>query len=411
MVTAARPLIAAVDDARSAPRWREPLALIQAQAKLLLEQPLSPSQRRTVIEIVRCAEGLARDLVPLEPSPDGATATAEADRVADAASRAGSTEPREPAAGDHARATDAQVPEMATPKVVSNGRLLLADDDPEMLELLSEILAGRYELTLARDGAEAVAALAKQNFNLAIVDLNLPVLDGFGVAEAMRVSDHPPPPFIFLSAQTSPQVKVRGLELGASDYVTKPFDPDELTARIARIIAAVERESTLRADAMTDSMTGLSNYRSFSESLAREVERSRRYAQPLSLVSVDLDHLKAINDEHGHDVGSEAIVLLATVLKKAVRSFEMVARIGGDEFALLLPNTDAREALALAERLREQLLEHPLRGSILTASIGVASRDAHINLDGPGLVKASDEALYRAKRAGRNRAELAQQQS
>src|SRR5262249_40933391 len=149
--------------------------------------------------------------------------------------------------------------------------------------------------------------------------------------------------------------KVRALSLGAADYVTKPFDPDELMARIARIVASVIREASLRADALTDPLTGLANYRSLTQSIDRELERSRRYGEPLSLLTLDLDRLKAINDAFGHDAGNDAIRLLAEVLKGAVRRFEVVARQGGDEFAVLLPNTDSVEATKLAERLRAEI--------------------------------------------------------
>jgi diguanylate cyclase (GGDEF)-like protein len=284
--------------------------------------------------------------------------------------------------------------------------VLIADDDVEIREILAELLGGRYRLTFARDGGEALAALQAQPFHLAIVDLHLPVLDGFALAEAIGASgQREPPAFMFLSAQSSPQTKVRALSLGAADYVTKPFDPDELVARIARIVASVTREASLRADALTDPLTSLANYRSLSQGLAREIERSRRYKQPLSLITLDLDHLKAINDAHGHDAGNEALQLVAHVLKSAVRSFELVARQGGDEFSVLLPNTAGSDAKVLAERLRGEISAQSVRGEKLSASIGVASREESIDLDAEGLVKASDEALYRAKRAGRDRVE------
>ena len=234
-------------------------------------------------------------------------------------------------------------------------------------------------MTFARDGGEALAALRSQPFHLAIVDLHLPVLDGFALAEAIRASgDQEPPAFMFLSAQSSPQTKVRALSLGAADYVTKPFDPDELVARIARIVASYTREASLRADALTDPLTGLANYRSLSQGLAREIERSRRYRQPLSLLTLDLDHLKAINDGHGHDAGNDAIQLVAHVLKSAVRSFELVARQGGDEFSVLLPNTGSADALLLAERLRGEIAAQTVRGERLSASIGLASRERRL---------------------------------
>jgi diguanylate cyclase (GGDEF)-like protein len=177
-------------------------------------------------------------------------------------------------------------------------------------------------------------------------------------------------------------------------------------ARIARILTAVTREAILRADAMTDPMTGLANYRSFSQSLERELERSRRYEMPLSLITVDLDHLKVINDEHGHDAGNDAIRRAARVLTGAVRKFEVVARNGGDEFAVILPSTGPSDARRLAERLRAEIGSQVVHGVRLSASVGVASW-SESSVDAAALVKASDEALYRAKRAGRGRVEVA----
>ncbi len=147
-------------------------------------------------------------------------------------------------------------------------------------------------------------ALCLWPFDLAIIDLGLPVIDGFKLVKAIRGSgEFQSSAVMLLSGRTDPRFKVHGLALGAADYVTKPFDCDELMARIARILTAATREASLRADAMTDPLTGLANYRSFSQSLERELERSRRYAMPLSLITIDLDHLKVINDEHGHDAG------------------------------------------------------------------------------------------------------------
>jgi two-component system cell cycle response regulator len=281
--------------------------------------------------------------------------------------------------------------------------ILIADDDDDILGALSDLLSPRYSLTLARDGRQAMAAVRLRPFDLAIVDLGLPFVDGFGMVKAIRRSDQlESSAVMFLSGQSAPRLKAKALSLGAVDYMTKPFDPDELEARVARILAGVTREAGLRADAMTDPLTGLANYRNFCLSLERELERSRRYGLPLSLVTVDLDHLKSINDEHGHDVGNEAIRLAARVLVGAVRKFEVVARQGGDEFAVILPSTGSSEARQLAERLRGEIGAQFVGGRRLSASFGVASL-SESSCDAPALIKASDEALYRAKRDGRDR--------
>jgi diguanylate cyclase (GGDEF)-like protein len=285
-------------------------------------------------------------------------------------------------------------------------RILVVDDDAEQRGMVHRLLSDRYEVVLASDGREALDLLRQRPFELALLDLSMPGIDGFQLAEIVAASSPTRPAVIFLSAEASARAKVRALSLGASDYVTKPCDPEELLARVARTVAAVERETSLHASALSDPLTGLANYRSLFESLNREMERAQRYDQPLGLLAIDVDDLKRINDEGGHAAGNKALQLIARVLKKAVRSVDVVARQGGDEFAILLPNTAAREALLLAERLRSEISRHSIRGRPLAASIGVAARERGV---GPStarsLFEASDQALYRAKRGGRNRVE------
>jgi diguanylate cyclase (GGDEF)-like protein len=366
--------------ARFAHDARGPIGVIRAHARLLMEGAkgdLSAEQHRSLAAIERQSRRLARLVDELE---SGRVPPDEVSEIKPLPSLSpdDSMEPR--------------------------FRILVADDDESTRELLGELLSQRYLLTLAKDGGEALGAMEQQHFHLAIVDVDLPVLDGFGIANAIRAAnERETPAFMFLTGHANPEAKVRGLSLGAADYVTKPFEPDELLARIARVVASVAREASLRAEAMTDSMTGLFNYRTLNQALEQELSRARRYAHPVSLLTLDVDHLKAINDEHGHDAGNEAIRLVGDVLKGAVRSFEMVARQGGDEFAVILPNTGKAEAESLARRLCQKIAGQSVRGRPLSASIGVASREAADVTDAAALQKASDEALYRAKRAGRGR--------
>jgi len=378
-----------LDDARPkrmsalADRWaddlRLPIAIIRRHAGSLQgsEDVLTDAQRQSVLVIGEQAEQLGRLLGTLESIEPPASVAPDP-----ALERSGAAAPTPPA-------------------------ILIADDDDGILESLGDLLSDRYRLMFARDGGEAMVALCLWPFDLAIIDLGLPVIDGFKLVKAIRGSgEFQSSAVMLVSGRSDPEFKVRGLALGAADYVTKPFDADELMARIARTLAAVTREAILRADAMTDPMTGLANYRSFSQSLERELERSRRYEMPLSLITIDLDHLKVINDEHGHDAGNDAIRLAARVLTAAVRKFEVVARNGGDEFAVILPSTGPSDARRLAERLRAEIGAQVVHGVRLSASVGVASW-SESSVDAAALVKASDEALYRAKRAGRGRVEVA----
>ena len=356
--------------------------------------PLTESQRQSLMAIDR-QTGRIEQLVEqlgLVPPAVGLAATLPQTDLA------GTT--REPSKKPESSTLGAQ------PEAWRRPRVLAVDDDAEHLGMVHRLLSDRYDVALARDGREALDLLRQHPYELALIDLSMPGMDGFQLVEVVAASSPTRPAVMFLSAEVSARAKVRALSLGASDYVTKPCDPEELLARVARILAAVEREATLRESALSDPLTGLANYRSLFENLHREMERAQRYDQPLGLLAIDVDDLKRINDEGGHAAGNRALQLIARVLKRAVRSFDVVARQGGDEFAILLPNTTAHNARALAERVRSEIMRERIRGRPLSVSIGVAARERGL---GPSTVRslfeASDQALYRAKRGGRNRVE------
>jgi two-component system, cell cycle response regulator len=376
---------------------RGAVGVVRGHVRLLLsraEEPLTVSQRQSL-------EAIDRQTVRLEQLIEQLEMLHLAHEVAPAPTHTGSAG----GVGDPSQVLEPLTSEGQREQPL-RPRILAVDDDAEQLDMVSRLLSDRYDVTLAGDGAEALELLRQQTFELALVDLSMPSIDGFQLAEVVAASAPRRPAVMFVSGEVSARAKVRALALGAWDYVTKPCDPDELRARVARTIAAVQREASLREDALHDPLTGLANYRSFFESLNREMERATRYDQPLSLLTLDVDDLKRINDEGGHAAGDEALQLIARILKRAVRSFDLVARQGGDEFAILLPNTSAVEGLKLAERLRAAITRYQIRGRPLSASIGVAERERG---SAPSTVRslfeASDQALYRAKRGGRNRAE------
>lgn len=283
-------------------------------------------------------------------------------------------------------------------------RVLVADDDPDFLELLADLFEERYELWMAHDGSAAVEVARTEDLDLAILDLDLQGSNGFDIAQQITAAAPRRPQLMFVSGAGGTDVKVRGLSLGAADFVTKPVDGDELLARVARIIANGEHERSLLVEALTDPLTGLGNYRSLVRNLEVELERARRHDLPLSLLTVDLDGLKRINDDFGHGAGNDAICVVAEVLTAGVRLGETVARQGGDELSVLLPNTTGAAALILGERLRAAVASRSIRERPISVSVGVGSRErGDTTLDARGLVEASDVALYRSKRAGRNR--------
>jgi diguanylate cyclase (GGDEF)-like protein len=286
-------------------------------------------------------------------------------------------------------------------------RLVVADDDPDAREALSEILADDYDVVLAADGREACALAVAARPDLVLMDLYMPQLDGLAalgtLREDARTADVP---VILISGRGDALTRSRSLDLGAVDFLQKPFSPRELKARIERTLRLTRRETQLQELARTDPLTGLSNLRAFRTRLEEEVKRARRYRTPLSCVMVDMDRLKPINDEMGHAAGDAAIAAVAEVMQHELRETDFGARYGGDEFVLLLPHTSGTEARVFAERVSARLRESDLRLGErripLSASFGIASlHDGYPEETEENLVHRADEALYAAKRAGR----------
>ncbi len=288
-------------------------------------------------------------------------------------------------------------------------RVLVTDDDPDAREALVELLQPEWEVLTAADGEEALDIARDERPDLVLMDFSMPRLDGLQALERMRADPSTAEvPVIFVSARGEPSVKARALDLGAVDYLQKPFSDRELRARIERTLRLARSQTALRELAQTDPLTGLANLRAFRARLEDEVKRARRYRTPLTCVMADMDQLKPINDQLGHIVGDRAIAAVAAVIRGELRETDFGARYGGDEFVLLLPHTGAEEGRVLAERvcarLRETVLEISGRRVPIGASFGVACLpDAAGDGAAEALVRAADAALYRAKRAGRGR--------
>ena len=296
-----------------------------------------------------------------------------------------------------------QPPDPARPRV------MLAEDDPEDREALVAALERDYDLGAFDGGAAVLAAVRAEPPDLLLLDVRMPGMDGLSVLEAVRADPATVEvPVILLSGQADDVTRVRALDLGAADFVQKPVSLGELRARIDRTLRLSRRQSQLRTLAQTDALTGLANLRAFRGRLADEVQRARRYGTPLTCVMVDMDHLKPVNDELGHAAGDRAIAAVADILRAELRTTDLGARYGGDEFVLLLPHTTAAEGHVLADRLCARLertaLEAGDRRILLRASFGVAEIGAGGAEEPAGeLVRRADEALYAAKRTGRGR--------
>lgn len=303
------------------------------------------------------------------------------------------------------------------------GRILIVDDNTMIRSEIKAVLmkdGGFSHFMEAADGLTAFKTIMETPPDLVLCDLVMPGFDGLkflGLKASRKELEQIP--VIILTAEDDLDRKAEILERGASDYVTKPFHEKELLARV-RIHTKLkllqdelrEMNAQLEALSVTDALTGLANRRRLMTRLDEEVQRSRRYKTPLSVVMIDIDHFKLVNDTHGHAMGDMVLRNFGAMLKASLRTTDLAARYGGEELTLILAHTDGPAALQVAENLREKFadLEHTLDGVTIrkTVSMGISSRDGQGEVPtSEDLLKVADEALYRAKQGGRNRVEVA----
>jgi len=237
----------------------------------------------------------------------------------------------------------------------------------------------------------------------------MPDMSGFEVCRVLKSdADLCMIPILFLSGATTPEDKVQGLDLGAVDYVAKPFDAFELRARVRAALRTKHLQDLLIEHAHIDPLTGLPNRRALMERLQAEWARIKRYGGRLSYIMADLDHFKRVNDMYGHNVGDKLLQETAQAIAGQCREIDLPARYGGEEFAIVVPHKPAAGAVHLAERCRREIAKTCViaqnEAVRITASFGVADTDGSISIE--AMMKRADEALYQAKEAGRNRVQL-----
>ena len=288
--------------------------------------------------------------------------------------------------------------------------LLIVDDDKHNRLLLTELFEGEYKIIQAKNGLQALERARAHAPDLILLDVLMPEMDGMATIRALKREDATRNiPVIFITALDSPTDEEQGLNLGAVDYIAKPFHPSIVRVRVRNHLQIVHQRRLLEQLAALDGLTGIPNRRRFDESYALEWRRCQRAGQPLSLVVADVDHFKAYNDTLGHAAGDRVLQEVAAVLRQcARRPGDLAARYGGEEFVLLLPETGAQEAQMLAEELRAKLeargLTHPASpvGASVTLSIGGASTTPMQAEADPAFFPLADAALYQAKASGRN---------
>jgi two-component system cell cycle response regulator len=293
--------------------------------------------------------------------------------------------------------------------------LLVIDDSMDIHRLLDVRLRPEelviYHAMSADEGLQKVRELKP---DLVLLDVELPVRSGFEVCQTLKLDPALADiPVIFLTASTDIHTKVQGLELGAVDYVIKPFDPAELRARVRAALRTKRYHDLLSARANVDGLTGIWNRSYFNQRFGEEIAAAQRYGRLVSLVMLDLDHFKTHNDTFGHPFGDRILQVVGDILHSAVRTTDAPCRFGGEEFALVLTETPAEGALIIAERIRQKIAATIFRAKDanipVTASFGVTCSEAFgiESVSVARMIQAADGALYRAKNEGRNRACLA----
>jgi len=299
--------------------------------------------------------------------------------------------------------------------MIGKFHVLVVDDDPDKCNLLRVALSMEgYDVRTASNGREALLAVESYPPDLIITDVMMPEVNGYELARQIR--DNPRTRFIPIILQSAARIQpedVRlGAEVGALGFITDPTDLDLLLSRARTLLDFKAYLDTCEEAAFTDHLTGLANRRRFERQLAREIARTARYGHPFCLVIIDIDDFKSVNDTFGHEAGDEAIRRLAKILQEGIRGIDLAARIGGDEFAVILTETYADRGLEVAERLRHTIktAEISTRSSMaisITASFGVAESPSCAQTTS-GLLACADAALYEAKRHGRDRVQHGQ---
>jgi two-component system cell cycle response regulator len=299
---------------------------------------------------------------------------------------------------------------------VTGSRILVIDDDVVQLKRLTERLAQEYytEGVSKPEGANSIAS--NGNFDLIIVSTQLADTDGLRLASHFKSQEETRSvPILMLVDEDDSRTMLKGLEFGVNDYIIMPVDYNEMAARVKTQIRRKKYQDALKSNyqqtisrAITDSLTGLYNRHYLNAHLDNLVRQALNNNKPLSMIIMDVDHFKAVNDTYGHDIGDQVLKQIAEMIIKSIRSADLAARFGGEEFVVLMPETDAQQGLDAAERIRKTVEKMPMKvthevGHInKTVSIGVAFLN-DMGDSGQALIKRADEALYKAKHSGRNK--------
>ena len=285
--------------------------------------------------------------------------------------------------------------------------ILAVDDTVENLDVLEELLQ-EYRVIDATNGKDAIALVKQQKPDLILLDIMMPNMDGYEVCQILQDDEETKHiPIIFITAKIDEKSIEKAYDLGAADYITKPFLPKELLARVKKELRIQSLIEKLEELASTDTLTKLYNRRFFYESAIKTIEYAKRNKHLLSLIMLDIDHFKRVNDTYGHSAGDEVLKELAQIMKNIQRKSDTIVRLGGEEFAILLPDTSKEQAFEVAQKLRQTIEKNQVLlsdGNIVhfTVSLGVSSVQIEKEINIEAALSRADKALYRVKEGGRN---------
>jgi two-component system cell cycle response regulator len=292
----------------------------------------------------------------------------------------------------------------------------VVEDRKGSYERLQSMLVNEHEVEVEPDPADALFRVADGGYDLVVVSLGLENFDGLRLCSQVRSLERTRTVPILAIAEAEDSARLmRGLEIGINDYLIRPIDKNELLARVRTQIRKKRYTERLRDNvqmsieaAITDALTGLHNRRYMETHLATLVEQAQARGKALTVLVLDIDFFKAVNDTHGHDAGDDVLREFAVRLKKSIRGIDLACRLGGEEFVVVMPDTDMAVATMVAERLRRRIAADPFpiargeRKVEVTISIGLAALSGADD-SAANVLKRADQALYRAKRDGRNR--------
>ncbi|MBV8500656.1 MAG: diguanylate cyclase [Paucibacter sp.] len=289
-------------------------------------------------------------------------------------------------------------------------RLLVVDDQPVNIQALHQVFAADCQVLMATSGAQALALCRDKQPDLVLLDVQMPGMDGYELCTRIKAdSGLSPIAVIFVTSNDRPEDETRGLEAGAADFITKPFNPAVVRARVRAQLTIKLQADLLREMAFVDGLTGVHNRRHFDEQLEIEMQRAQRSRESLALLLADVDYFKRYNDAYGHLAGDDCLRRVARALKNCLRRpGDVLARYGGEEFACILPDTGMAGALSVAESMeaavRALQMDHGQSevAPFVSVSLGVAVSSSGRS-DAASLLSFADEQLYKAKAQGRGR--------